>query len=329
MPDYRSEARRAAARHGLDPHTFERQIGAESGFNPHAGSSAGAIGIAQFMPGTAAGLGVNPRNPVEALNGAAKLMASYVKKYGSYRNALVAYNAGPGAVGGKLPGETVAYIAKILGPHGGQTSLAPRRGHLGPAGGGSRTITTTTPGSTDWQAALRAALLTGQKNPLLGAAYRVSTGAYNTAPTTSSRTVAAAHGPGPSAPLGRGSVKVAAGANRAGVGLSPELLGFARSVSAVFGSTFTLTTGSNHHRLTTTGNVSDHWDGHGGDFAASGAKLTRMGQAALIAAGMNPKKAKRIKGGAITLTKNGKRIQIIFNSNIGGNHYDHLHLGVR
>lgn len=109
-------ARHDAAAFGLDPDVFERQINQESGFNPRARSGAGAIGIAQFEPATARGVGVNPLNPRQALRGAAKLMASYVHKYGSYQNALIAYNAGPGAVGSKhLPAETVNYVNTILG----------------------------------------------------------------------------------------------------------------------------------------------------------------------------------------------------------------------
>ncbi len=83
------------------------------------------------MPGTAKGLGINPNNPRQALHGAARLMASYVKKYGSYRKALIAYNAGPGAVNGPLPAETRNYIKTILGPGGGD------------GGGGGRTTTRT------------------------------------------------------------------------------------------------------------------------------------------------------------------------------------------
>lgn len=118
--DYRAVARRKAAKYGLDPRIFQRQIGVESvDYSPavisgRESSPAGAQGIAQFMPGTARGLGVDPLRPVKALDAAAKLMAGYVKKYGSYRNALVAYNAGPGAVGGSLPGETQRYIQEIL-----------------------------------------------------------------------------------------------------------------------------------------------------------------------------------------------------------------------
>lgn len=122
MPNYRKLARQDARKYGLDPNIYGRQIKQESGYNPNAVSPAGARGIAQFMPGTAAGLHINPNNPVQALDAAAKLMAGYVKKYGSYKNALVAYNAGPGEVGGQLPAETQQYVANILG---GRTPTAP------------------------------------------------------------------------------------------------------------------------------------------------------------------------------------------------------------
>src|SRR5436309_15868616 len=122
MPNYRAQARQAARRYGLDPNVFERQIGAESNFDPNANSGK-AVGIAQFTPQTAAGLGINPHNPVQALNGAAKLMAGYVKKFGSYENALRAYNAGPGAVQASHGyAETNNYVAKIL--HGTNPSAA-------------------------------------------------------------------------------------------------------------------------------------------------------------------------------------------------------------
>lgn len=116
--DYRTYARRIAKRYGLNPDIFERQIDAESGFDPKAGSGAGAIGIAQFMPATAKGMGINPRDPYQALAGAARMMAQSVKKYGSYEKALRAYNAGEGAIEASHGyGETNAYVAKILQGH--------------------------------------------------------------------------------------------------------------------------------------------------------------------------------------------------------------------
>jgi hypothetical protein len=119
MADLQTLARRKAQKYGLDPNVFERQIRQESGFNPNAVSPAGAIGIAQIMPATARGWGVNPRDPNAALDAAARNMARYVKQYGGIKNALVAYNAGPGRVGGKLPAETQNYIKTILGGSSG------------------------------------------------------------------------------------------------------------------------------------------------------------------------------------------------------------------
>jgi hypothetical protein len=134
MPtDYREIARQKAQKYGLLPQVFERQIQAESGFNPKAISSAGARGIAQIMPATAKGWGVNPDDPVAALDAAAKNMAGYIKTYlggkqpgqvsdpmqlrAAYEKGLRAYNAGPGAVeASKKYAETNRYVQKIIGP---------------------------------------------------------------------------------------------------------------------------------------------------------------------------------------------------------------------
>jgi soluble lytic murein transglycosylase-like protein len=122
---YRDLARQDAVAVGIDPDLFERQINDESGFNPDVVSPAGAIGIAQFMPDTASGMGVNPHDPVSALWGAARLMASYVRRFGSYDLAAAAYNAGPNATQAALnrcgstwltclPHETQNYVAYIM-----------------------------------------------------------------------------------------------------------------------------------------------------------------------------------------------------------------------
>ena len=80
--DFVSLARQDALNVGFSPNVFVRQINQESSFNPSAVSSAGELGIAQFEPGTAASLGVNPWDPVQSLQGASRLMASYVRQFG-------------------------------------------------------------------------------------------------------------------------------------------------------------------------------------------------------------------------------------------------------
>ena len=121
--DLRDYARGAAARAGIDPDVFVAQINQESGFNPNAGSPAGAQGVAQIMPQTAAGWGVDPHDPYASLDAAATNMARYQQRYGGdMSKALAAYNAGPGAVdtyGGVPPyEETQRYVKNILGAAG-------------------------------------------------------------------------------------------------------------------------------------------------------------------------------------------------------------------
>lgn len=134
--DYRAYAYQAAQRAGHpDPAMFVRQIHAESGFRPNAKSPAGATGIAQIMPATAKGWGVNPNDPKASLDAAARAMAKYIKSYkGDYAKALAAYNAGVGNVakyGGVPPfAETQNYIKKILNGKSGQ---APAGSYSAPA----------------------------------------------------------------------------------------------------------------------------------------------------------------------------------------------------
>lgn len=90
----------------------------ESRFEPGVVSSAGAEGIAQFMPATAAAHGVNPYDPSSAIPGAADLLAQFHAAFGSWTDAVAAYAAGGGAVeaAGGVPqdGSTPAYVAKTL-----------------------------------------------------------------------------------------------------------------------------------------------------------------------------------------------------------------------
>ncbi|HLV98700.1 MAG TPA: lytic transglycosylase domain-containing protein [Ktedonobacterales bacterium] len=148
-------ARADAQKYGVDVLTFEWQIWQESGFDPNIQNSpAGAEGIAQFEPTTAAGMGIDPRNPRQALDASARLDAEHLKQYATdaqqlvthyggeearydYGLALSAYNAGPGATSWawgqayaagtrwpdsgpwawlwRLAGETQRYVPAILG----------------------------------------------------------------------------------------------------------------------------------------------------------------------------------------------------------------------
>jgi peptidoglycan DL-endopeptidase CwlO len=107
----------AAQSQGLPVSLLAAVAKVESGYDTSSVSSAGAQGLMQLMPDTAAGLGANPWDPASAANGAAKLIRGYINQYGSVPLALAAYNAGPGAVakyGGIPPyAETQAYVQRV------------------------------------------------------------------------------------------------------------------------------------------------------------------------------------------------------------------------
>lgn len=112
-------ARAAARRHGIPEDLFLRLVQQESGWNPQAISHAGAIGLAQLMPGTAQMLGVDPTDPVANLEGGARYLAQQFRAFRRWDHALAAYNAGPEAVrrhDGIPPfRETRDYVRIILG----------------------------------------------------------------------------------------------------------------------------------------------------------------------------------------------------------------------
>jgi hypothetical protein len=113
-----AEIEHAAAANGIDPALLAAVVWTESGFQPDAVSPAGAVGLTQLMPGTAATLGVDPTDPVQALDGGARLLAQLLQRYGGDPSlALAAYNAGPGRVdaAGGVPAiaETQRFVATV------------------------------------------------------------------------------------------------------------------------------------------------------------------------------------------------------------------------
>jgi cell wall-associated NlpC family hydrolase len=108
----------AANRHGVDASLLAAMASQESSFNASAVSPAGAQGLMQFMPSTAAGLGVNPLDPSSSIDGAARYLSSLTRQFGSTDLALAAYNAGPGTVsryGGIPPyAETQNYVRAVM-----------------------------------------------------------------------------------------------------------------------------------------------------------------------------------------------------------------------
>jgi soluble lytic murein transglycosylase-like protein len=101
--------RSAATRHGVDPDMLTALVWVESSFQPDAVSPAGAIGLAQLMPGTARSLRVDPTDPAQNLEGSARMLAGLIEEFGRVDHALAAYNVGPnglkrGLAEGRTPG---------------------------------------------------------------------------------------------------------------------------------------------------------------------------------------------------------------------------------
>ena len=117
----------AAAKYGVDP-SLAINIGVqESGLNQNAVSPAGAIGVMQLMPATAAGLGVDPAILAQNIDGGVRYIAQLIAEFGDITEAVAAYNWGPGNVQNAVanygdnwlsvaPAETQNYVTAILGP---------------------------------------------------------------------------------------------------------------------------------------------------------------------------------------------------------------------
>jgi cell wall-associated NlpC family hydrolase len=108
----------AAQRYGVPASLLAAVAHQESGFDASAVSRAGARGLMQLMPATARGLGVDPMNPAQAVDGAARMLKSLISEFGRVDYALAAYNAGPGAVhryhGIPPYAETQRYVPAVL-----------------------------------------------------------------------------------------------------------------------------------------------------------------------------------------------------------------------
>lgn len=348
MTDYRSEARKTARRHGVDPDIFVALVNQESGFNQNARSPAGARGFTQLMPATARGLGVNPDNPRQNLSGGARYLRQQLDKFGGdYKKALAAYNAGPGAVqryGGIPPfAETQNYVRSILGNKNPRSIHTPATGNRGtgsdgttsPAvtiGGGTRTV----PDPAAQGRVILANLLESRNpNSLLLKLGIVSPDEPTTKTITNpSITVPGKSRSGPSilsghtaSVRGRGVSKIT-GPNPGRI--IPAVRSFMDEISAVRGGKPVVgSDGTGHSLYTVNGNISEHSTGHASDIPARGQELINLGQAALIAAGMPRSQARKQRGGLYNVMKGKRRYQIIFNTQEGGDHTDHLHVGVK
>lgn len=119
MPRIDAAIDKYSKRFNLDPLLVRAVIKEESGFQPFALSTSGAMGLMQLMPGTAAGLGVNDAyNIEENIRGGTQYLSAQLDSFNDLKLALAAYNAGPNAVR-KYDGippydQTQRYVKKVL-----------------------------------------------------------------------------------------------------------------------------------------------------------------------------------------------------------------------
>jgi hypothetical protein len=135
-----------------------------------------------------------------------------------------------------------------------------------------------------------------------------------------------------------GQVIIAPGANLPGQPIQAMTLEYIAGMAASIGKPITVTTGTNHSKMSASGKVSDHFSGHACDigmFANGGTDDSPVGdrimEAACLLAGDSSEgaKAKAHDGGLFTFTHDNQRIQCIWKTTEGGNHHNHVHVGVR
>lgn len=307
-------------------------VGERSGQN--SVSPMGARGRAQLMPGTARNLErkyhISTKGEFGNVLGGALYLAQQRKTFGNWRLAFAAYNAGPGAVQ-KYHGvppykETQDYVRRLMQALGG---AAPD------LGGGEVSTGSAEPPSTpvgpDF-ASLAAenlqAIGEGSFKPTeaLGATALATQAAKSSA--SLSETPGATLDAPQMGPVPHGKwqkyVRLGPGADRAGVHTHEPVLQFVGSLGVRAGRRLMIGTGTQHSQMTVNGNVSDHWDGWAADIPATGKELIRLGRLALIQAGMPAREAMKQKGGLY----NVHGVQVIFNTDIGGDHTNHLHVGL-
>lgn len=325
--------RQARSKYGISGRQLlAKLITGESGGRANAESKAGARGRAQFMPGTRAiaieKYGIDPwRSADEAVH------AAVLHLQGKLTGAkgLEGYNPGGGQ----------QYVHYILGQNveipknGGSV----KRNINGPPPIYANTSVRTKDATENfdkagYQDALRKALLARLLENRPGGSVLLRTGLISPeipqrgdflSTTPKHRTVGV--GPGALAEGGRGAATGLSGRVRI-TGSNPRrlkrpVIRFLHELAGITGQTITGDSGASHSKFTVNGNVSQHFTGDAVDIPASGKELIRLGQEALIIAGMSPKEARKQKGGLYNV--NGH--QVIFNTYEGGNHTNHLHYG--
>lgn len=352
----KKEAERIAKENGLPPSVFKSLVTAESGWDVNAKSPVGARGLTQLMPATARELGVtDPSDPIQNLEGGARYLKRQLDHFGSIRLALAAYNAGPGNVeNGKWQTftETTRYVSRILSMAGSPTAHDPPK----------QSASVTAPSPLATQTALIAPPMIGGVTPSvdptkvafdnlgdIGRGGSPTRGLSSLVDAVQQSQVAPAAStpapvPLPSAPSTqpvtepRGRQRPAP-ATKGGLPRKPGGgWGGSRDVVKGYAALATAnglrsTSEKRDRQYTTSGNVSDHYVGSRQAYAedlSNGYATPEMDKTAeqiASALGVQWKPS----DGALELTRivDGYRIQVLYRTHVGGDHFTHIHIGVK
>lgn len=346
MADIHAEAARAARAAGVPPNLFIALITrGERSFRGWQRSPAGAAGPAQLMPGTAAGLarkyGINPNTRYGNLLGGAYYLREQLENFKDPRLAVAAYNAGPGAVqkyGGVPPyAETQRYVQNIMRavgrvsvPKASAPRQQPRVGPPTMTGPLSAPPAFSPTGMPDLTSAITSSL--GQiamgvpATETLGGVVEAAT-APQTPPA-----VAAALGLPASEPRDPRGHRVAKAQRMPdpGGGWGGSYRPATALAQVGFGFGLTSTSEKRDRKTTATGGTSDHWVGSKTSYAYDlGGSVAAMDRAAAALAARLGIKYRQGQPLVATVTRGGMRYQLLYRTNVGGNHFTHIHVGVR
>jgi hypothetical protein len=315
-----------AAKYGVPEWLVRGMVKQEGGANPDGSfrtSPAGAQGPAQLMPGTAKALsrryGINTNTYAGNLEGGVAYLGEQLKRFKRPDLALSAYNSGPGGSesSGRVENfaETQKYVRNIMSGAkvGGGTAMSSPASVAPPV---------QSPAKGDARKAFAMNLLQalqapkGERNQAMFSAITQLKKAQTT-PTNQPVY------PNPALSFPRGNEDPSWGGSH-GIATGFAQIGLGNGLKAV---------SEKRSRMnTSTGGVSDHWDKNTNSYAydlSNGSQPTpQMDQsAAQIAAQLGVK----WNGGPLEITKvvNGYRVQVLYRTNTGGNHFDHIHVGVR
>lgn len=348
-----SQADAAARKYGVDPALYRRLIKQESGWNPNAGSPAGALGLTQVVPKWHPN--ANLSTPQGQLDYGAKHLGSLLKKYGNPRDALAVYNSGKPWSVSQSYGETRNYVKNILNGYGGAGTVAAGgagvRVPSAPSGVGAPMsnpssgpirldadltrdlgqFTSDTEAAVmrgDWMAvgAMDPTPLANRLGSLVGRAQQTPV-----AQPAGAHYPGDGHNHGPMEAVPRGPLKRNAmmphGDWGGAAGPVRELTKLAKGL--------TVSSEKRTRRNTASGGVSDHWTGSTRSFARDlawgSSRPTPVADAAasrIVEALGGPKNWGRTGGNFVT-TINGIRYQVLYRTMTGGDHFDHIHLGAR